>query len=260
MLYQIFSYIKFIFSAKSPQRIKFKSGMTHKLISDVFNYKEIADEEKIIRLRKEIANDRKQIHNITLGAPSKVNSRPSINVAKIMKITGVSHKTGILLHTFAKQFAPATILELGTGIGISTLYMALGQPEAQIITIEGSKEKSDYAENLFKREGLNNVQFYKGTFDKILTRKIQELKHPLLVFIDGDHSFRPTINYFNIISKHANEDTIIIFDDIHWSKEMGKAWNYISANESLSLIIDIFHLGIVFFNKKLAEQKIILKY
>lgn len=260
MFFKVYKYLQFIFSANSPKGNGIHPHIVRNLVSENFIFHRILYESKITGLRKRISNDKTLIDNIRYGAPSKTRNKKMIPVSETMKITGISHKLGVLLFNLVNNFKPETILELGTGIGISTIYLALGNPQANVITIEGSREKSDYARNILLQEGISNVQFYTGSFDEILPIKLRDIVHPLLVFIDGNHRFEPTIEYFNSLMKYVNESTIIIFDDIHWSREMERAWKYISANENVRLSIDIFRAGIVFFNKELPKQHILIKY
>ncbi|MEJ7676870.1 MAG: hypothetical protein WKG06_03130 [Segetibacter sp.] len=51
----------------------------------------------------------------------------------------------------------------------------------------------------------------------------------------------------------AIESSVFIFDDIHWSKEMEEAWKYIQQHSAVTLTIDLFFIGIVFFRR---EQKV----
>lgn len=260
MLFKIFKYIQFLLNTGIPFRNKNYPKIVEDLISDIFVFMEFPYEEKIRSLRQKIKNDKIFINNISLGAPSKLKFKYKLSAAEIMKFTGVSHKTGKLLFALAKKFEPSTILELGTGIGISTFYLALGYPGANIVTIEGSQEKSDYAKNLLHQEGFTDIQFYTGNFDDLLPLKIVELTHPLLVFIDGNHRYSSTIEYYNILINYANDNTIIIFDDIYWSKEMERAWRYISVNENVRISIDTFYSGIIFFNRELPKQQIKLNF
>ena len=81
-----------------------------------------------------------------------------------------------------------------------------------------------------------------------------------MAFIDGNHQKKPTINYFEEILKYANNNTIFIFDDIHWSQGMESAWEYIKAHEKTTLTIDLFFLGIVFIKSELSKENFIIRF
>jgi predicted O-methyltransferase YrrM len=70
-----------------------------------------------------------------------------------------------------------------------------------------------------------------------------------LLFVDGNHRKEATLEYFNIFLEKATPQSIFIFDDIHWSKEMEEAWKLIQQHNSVTLTIDLFFLGMVFFSK-----------
>ena len=81
-----------------------------------------------------------------------------------------------------------------------------------------------------------------------------------LIFIDGHHQMQPTLAYFKRLKQCANNNTIFIFDDIHWSPDMEKAWIEIIADKDVSLSVDLFFLGIVFIRKELSKQHFELKF
>ena len=69
-----------------------------------------------------------------------------------------------------------------------------------------------------------------------------------LAFIDGNHRKEPTLHYFSELLKKSTNDSIFIFDDIHWSSEMEEAWNLIQQHDSVTLTVDLFFIGLVFFS------------
>ena len=94
--------------------------------------------------------------------------------------------------------------------------------------------------------------------------KLPEVLHDAqqadFVFFDGNHRKEPTINYFNMCLPHISENSVFIFDDIHWSQGMEEAWNEIKQNEQVSTTIDLFFVGIVFFKKDLQKQDFVIKF
>ena len=59
---------------------------------------------------------------------------------------------------------------------------------------------------------------------------------------------------------HIHEGTVFIFDDIHWSKEMEEAWNEIKQDSRVTISIDLFKIGIVFFRKGQVKQDFVLRF
>lgn len=186
----------------------------------------------------------------------KISGRPGrITARKI----GVSGKHGALLYRIVQYFSPSLIIELGTGGGISTAYLASGDEKTDVITVEGNPERSFFAKQILSGLKLNNCRFVVDDFNHFL-EGLNKIKKPFLVFIDGDHSFQPTIDYFNYFASAADDDSIIIFDDIRWSDDMARAWKTIIKDPRVKVSIDLFFMGIVFFNTSVTPQKLIIKF
>src|SRR5204863_2198420 len=118
---------------------------------------------------------------------------------------------------------------------------------AAIITMEGAPEVASVAKNNFNNLNLSNIKIVEGNFDETLSSVIGERSSVDFAFIDGNHRKQPTLNYFDQLIKLSTPSTIFIFDDIHWSQEMEEAWNEIQQHPSVTLTIDLFFIGIVFF-------------
>ena len=98
-----------------------------------------------------------------------------------------------------------------------------------------------------------------GSFDEELP-KILASNTPDFVFFDGNHRKDPTLRYFNWCLDKATDDSIFIFDDIHWSDDMESAWDDIKSHKRVTVTIDLFEMGIVFFKKKQAKQHFIVRF
>jgi predicted O-methyltransferase YrrM len=126
-------------------------------------------------------------------------------------------------------------------------------PSGIIHTIEGSEEIAAVAKENFRQLGLNNIKQYTGTFENKIDLILNEIQHPFIVYLDGNHSYEPTIRYFKIFAENANKESIIILDDIHWSEEMTKAWNEICDFPGTTVKLDLYQMGLVFFNPVLPR-------
>jgi len=181
------------------------------------------------------------------------------SIASIAKKAGKSPKQGRLLFRLVKRFQPKTILELGTSLGISALYMNQAAPEAKFITIEGCPETAKKAREQFTNLKAG-IEVRTGNFNAVLTTALADLKTIDFVYIDGNHRKQPTLDYFNQIRQYANNETVFIFDDIHWSLEMEEAWATICADESMHVTIDVFHFGIAFIRKEQVKEHFVLRW
>ena len=161
-----------------------------------------------------------------------------------------------LIHKIALNFKPKTILELGTSLGLTTSHLAKACPNAKIISIEGSREIAKVAKANLKKLDIQYVKSEEGAFDEKIDGAIEELESLDLVYFDGNHTYEATMDYFQKCLAKAEENSIFIFDDIYWSAGMKKAWNQIATHECVTTSIDLFQLGIVFFDTKLSKQQL----
>ena len=181
-------------------------------------------------------------------------------MSEIALYSSVPKRYGRLLAGLSSEFGGSAILELGTSFGISTMYLAAGNQEAIVYTIEGSEAVAGIAGENFAEAGLTNIKLFTGSFESILNRFEEKNVIPGLVFIDGNHRKEPTIDYFNRISGFSDENTVIVIDDIYYSHEMADAWKEIKSNERVSVTIDICRMGIIFFRGGMTRSDYIIRY
>jgi predicted O-methyltransferase YrrM len=176
-------------------------------------------------------------------------------IEEIAATSSITKRYGEVLYRAAKYFKPKHTLELGTNLGLGTAYLATGNENGTVFTVEGSPEIQQLAKQNLESISINNVSFINGNFDNVLPEVVSKIPTLDLVFIDGNHRYQPTIDYFETCLKNINENSVIIIDDIYWSKEMTEAWNYIKAHESVTLSADIYRMGFVFFRpQQLAKE------
>jgi predicted O-methyltransferase YrrM len=152
------------------------------------------------------------------------------------------------------------MVELGTNFGLGTSYLAHASSQPQIITLEGCPETSRIASETFDQLKLKNIKLITGPFDENLPKVVNGLPSVDLVFFDGNHRYEPTLNYFNLFLLKATNQTVFIFHDIHQSQEMERAWQEIIQTQSITLSLDFYRLGVVFFKKELSKQHFILRF
>ena len=137
----------------------------------------------------------------------------------------------------------------------TTSYLASAHPNTKVISIEGSESIAAVAAENFKKLNLKNIELVVGNFDNELKKICDERQKFDLIFIDGNQREVPTINYFNTVLPFCHNDTVLLFDDIHWSEEMQEAWEYIKNHEKVTCTIDIFEMGIVFLRKEFRQKQ-----
>ena len=223
-----------------------------KVLNDKTTYPEYI---KVELLRKQLLNDNTILEMKDFGAGSSVAKTNQRSIASIAKNAAKSKKWGQLLFRMVKYYQPDNILELGTSLGITTSYLSLAKPDVKLITLEGSKEIAKVARQNFKTLEIRNTEVVEGNFDTTLSSVIDKLSTVDFAFIDGNHRREPTERYFQAILSKVNNDSILVFDDIHWSREMEAAWENIKQDPAVTCSIDLFFIGIVFFRKEFKEKQ-----
>lgn len=232
------------------------SPFVYEFITKVMNdFTKYEDYEKVEQLRKQLLVDPAELLIEDMGAGSSVTSSNKRTIASIAKNAAKPKKFGQLLYRMAKFYRPQAILELGTSLGITSSYLALGNPSAKVVTMEGAAAIADKALENFQQLDIQNIELVRGNFDATLARVLNENQSIDLAFIDGNHRQEPTERYFRQLLPHIHNDTLLIFDDIHWSKGMEAAWKNIVQHEAVSCDIDLFYIGIVSFRKEFKEKQ-----
>ena len=224
------------------------------------NVLEGSDDEQLRRihlLRKELCHDNSKVQIKDLGTGGATTKTISAIESKV----AVRNKYGHLLYRLVSYFKPENILELGTSIGLSSIYLAVGNKSATVTSIEGSGSLIEVAKRNYAAIDINNITNLEGDFDEVLPRFLKTQPQLGLVFFDGNHKKEATLRYFQLCIEKANPETIFIFDDIYWSLEMIEAWMEIKNHPQITLALDVFQFGICFFRKeKLAKEEFVLRY
>lgn len=260
-IFRVLRYLKYIIFSQHKQGHGIHSPFVFNLISRVFRNKTDANIVcSIEKTRKRLLSDPGLIivKDPCTGTESlKTNLR---KVSDIARYSAVPLKYGVLLSNLAAEFGRPLIIEFGTSFGISTMYMAASCPEASVITIEGCTSISEIAKFNFAEAGLKNIRIFTGSFENTLSEITGLNIQPGLVFIDGNHRKEPVINYFTKMANIAGKDTVIVIDDINYSGEMMEAWDEIRNFVNVSVTIDLFRMGIVFFREGIARYDYIIRY
>ncbi len=223
-----------------------------KVLDDESVYPEYA---RVEGLRKNLLSDETILNVQDFGAGSSIAKSNERTISSIAKNAAKPTKFGQLLYRMVKFYQPSTILELGTSLCITTSYLSLAKPDAKVITMEGSKEIAKVAQTNFRNLEIRNVEIIEGNFDNTLSPVLSNLSSVDLVFVDGNHRQEPTERYFREMLSKIKNDSILIFDDIHWSKEMENTWKTIKNNKTVTCTIDLFFIGIVLFRKEFKEKQ-----
>jgi predicted O-methyltransferase YrrM len=245
---------------KAKNRHGLHSPFVYRLADEViydFGDKKVYHE--VEGLRKLLLNDNRLIHVIDLGAGSRVNNDQQKRVSVIARNALKPPKLAQLLYRLAADFRPENIIELGTCLGVTTVYLQKAAVNATVYTLEGSPQTAAVAAETFNKASANNIELITGNFDDTLPSVINKLARLDFVFIDGNHQKEATLKYFEWCLPKVHEKTVLIFDDIYWSEGMKEAWNLIKAHPKVTVTIDLFWIGLVFFRPGQAREDFFIK-
>lgn len=150
-------------------------------------------------------------------------------------------------HQLRKDDEGLIIVELGTSLGVTTAYMAGVDARDKVYTYEGCEAVAKIAGDNWKALGINNIECRIGTIKgKILKGCLERVD---IAFIDANHTYEASLEYFNVLASKVHEKSVIVLDDIYHSEEMEKAWKEICKDERVTTTIDLYQMGLVFFDK-----------
>ena len=251
-MYQILAYFKFLWRSKNEHSVH--SPFVFNLITKCFyDRKKHSFYSLFYSYRQKILQNKETIQVTDFGAGSRTFKSNIRKVSAIAKNAGVSRKNGELLSRVTHYFKPNSILEIGTSLGLGTVALHAGHPHSKITTLEGCQSTASIAKNMLEAFNIDNISIKIGEFSNTINHaKTTKLD---LIYFDGNHSYDATLNYFEQLLDTVNNNTIFIFDDIHWSKEMDKAWAEIKKHPEVTITIDTFYHGFVFFRKEHIEKE-----
>ena len=211
-------------------------------------------------LRQIMLEDKRTISIKDFGAGSKTNANRQRQIKDIAKNSAKPAKYAQLLFRLVNHFAPETIFDLGTSLGLTTAYLASARRSSTVYSFEGCPETAKIAKENFRSLKLGNIQVIEGNLDETLSETLKKVEKVDFVFFDGNHRYEPTMRYFRQCLAKAHENSVFVLDDIYWSAEMERAWKEISAMPEVTVSLDLFQIGIVFFRKSQVKEYFTIRY
>lgn len=260
-LYPARSYLKYLLKARHYKGHGIHSPFMFELVNDVlYNKNPFYAFREIDGYRDVLKRSRQSIDVTDYGAGSHALKNDRRKVSRIYKHSAIRAKYGEVLFRLINKYNCKNIVELGTSLGVSTLYLALTGSSRNVYTIEGCPETSAFALRTFEWLELKNVKLVTGRFRDVLPGILEKLDTVDFLFVDGHHEKEATIEYFRMCKQKAGNGSVFVFDDIHWSKGMKKAWQTIIKDSDVTVSLDLYQLGVVFFCRECKKQHYIVRY
>ena len=246
---------------KAKNRHGLHSPFVYRLVDEViYDLRPKKVYGEIESLRSALLSDDRVINVTDLGAGSHLNKNREKKVSQIAHNALKPPKLAQLLYRLAADMQPGNMIELGTCLGITSVYLQKAAPKTKVYTLEGCPETAGVASEIFKTAGAGNISLTIGNFNDTLPGIIAGLDQLDFVFIDGNHQKEATLNYFEWCLPKVHENTLLIFDDIYWSEGMKEAWAQIKAHAKVTVTVDLFWIGLVYFKKGQAKEDFLIRF
>ena len=248
-MHQVLEYIKFLTTATNQHGVHspFVYDLVTKCLYDSSHHTAYQD---LKAYRAQLLDNTTQLHITDLGSGSRTMHKSTRAINTIAKRAGTTYKRAKLLFRLAQYFGWDSVLELGTSLGIATQAMALGRPEAAITSLEGCPNTAAFARQ--QLAPYTNITIKTEDFERHLTQLPNTPFDAL--FIDGNHTEAATLTYFNQLLSSVHNDSVMIFDDIHLNAGMTRAWQRIKQHPKVTVTMDVFYWGLVFFRTEQRQQ------
>ncbi|MBP9793077.1 MAG: class I SAM-dependent methyltransferase [Flavobacterium sp.] len=258
MFQMIKTYIRFLWNSTNQHGVHspFIFNLVTKCFYDKANYPEY---KTLKEYRNSLIQNKNTIEVTDFGAGSRVFKSNIREISKIAKTAGISPKRAELLYRIVNYFQPENILEIGTSLGLATAALSLGNENAKIKTLEGCPNTIEVAKIHNSQFTIHNSQFINTEFSSYL-KTVNHHPSPIdLIYFDGNHSKKATLDYFELLLPTITNEAVWIFDDIHWSDDMEEAWKIIKNHPKVKITIDTFQWGIVFFRIEQEKEHFVIR-
>ena len=250
--------MQFLWNSKNQHGVH--SPFVFDLVTKCFNDRASKPEYATLRkYRNKLLQNKNSIEVTDFGAGSRVFKSNHREISKIAQTAGISSKRAELLFRIVSYFQPNSTLEIGTSLGLATSALSLGNPKAKITTVEGCPETSRIAQENFQKFNFKNIHTKVSDFETFLQNHQLSIIHYQLIYFDGNHSKDATLQYFDLLLPTITNETVWVFDDIHWSAAMTEAWEIIKKHPKVKVTIDTFQWGLVFFRSEQEKEHFVIR-
>lgn len=213
--------------------------------------------QEIELLRKQLLFGEKKITYPDRKCNGRIKTRA---IGSIVKHEAISPKEGALLFRLTNYFKSKHILQIGSNMGLSTLYLTSYAKGLSCIALEHIPEFAEISKQTISRKGRNKVDLRIGEYIKLLPQALNDLHTVDLVFFNTQHETVDNQELFNECLKFVKNETLFIFEGINANNEMRSFWKNVCACPEVTVSLDLFSLGIAVFNKKLHKKNYIVYF
>ena len=242
-LFRVSAFFHWLFKLQSVDKIDspFLFSFYNSVVQDRIHDDKLTDIED---LRNAFLKDQRTFVASDYGAQADRYHNKNRRVRDLARIASSSKRKCEILYAIVSFFKPASILELGTCLGLATLYMRAADSNIPLVTVEGDPA-------IFKLQDFNkwnwseDIESVNKSFSDFLRSRDDDDQKFDLVFIDGAHSSKDTLNILSGLSRATHANTVFILDDIYWSTDMIELWQDLKSRDRWNIKIDLWYFGIL---------------
>ena len=257
MFHKIVSFFCFIIKSKNEHGVH--SPFVFDLITSCFYKKKDKNDLTIFSdYKKQLSKNTLLLEILSFNFMSRLLLSHKSKRSRFFKNSEISNKRARLLIHLIQYLKPKNILEIGTGFGINTVVLSSAQRNSKITTLEENEQVVKAIKEMFEKNTVKNVKFLTGNFDITLPRVFNNNTYDFIHF-KGSCANKIILKHFESSLLSIDNNSVFLFENIHSNKESEKVWNYIKKHKKVTVTIDTFLWGFVFFRKEQEKEHFIIK-
>jgi len=171
----------------------------------------------------------------------------TVTMAKAARDNCLTENELRLLFRLANRFRPQTILTAGSDFGTTAMYMTAFSSSTQCIAIEPEQSVAAAARHFIKRFTQTQVEIVEDTFSNFYLPDNKKIDMLMWGNSAKEHF---DIDVLERLLPFLRESSVLIIKDIR----NGDIWKTVCTHPKVSVTIDLYNLGIVFFDPKLHRR------
>lgn len=181
-------------------------------------------------------------------------------VAAAVKREAVRPKYGALLFRLTNRFRSKSILQIGSSLGLSTLYLTLYAPALKCVSLERVPAFASIAGQLYSRAARTAIDVRIGDYKELLPGILREMGTVDFLFLNGRREQEDMLWLFTACLPYLTDDAVLVCEGIKSSRAMRCFWKEVCRHPEVTVTLDLFAAGIVFFDKKLYKRNYTVYY
>ncbi|MDR0542638.1 MAG: hypothetical protein LBH19_10595 [Dysgonamonadaceae bacterium] len=162
---------------------------------------------------------------------------------------------GALLFRMVNFFKCRNVIEIGSSTGVMGLYLAMAsRTRCQCRLLDERQGLAQCIRQFARTHHLSKLQYMEGDYRENIPSLYAELSGADLLFINQLPETMTGSGLMDLCRPLIGRQSILILDGINRSKEMHKIWESLKRDPQSRVMVDLYALGIAFFNDKLPKR------